>query len=149
MSGNELNVSVPVAWRWRSNLFRDWSLCDKSPIDQLTMERETETNMEGLEWEALYASPQPVTKPAMGGGWMPIETAPRDGEWIDVWVVNPDRTGGGSRSANVRWSDDAWRETNGFSVEGFFDAVTNIPLIRVSHWMPLPAPPATTGGEEL
>lgn len=45
----------PVAWRWRSTLFTEWNFSETPPIDQLSMERETELNMEGLEWQELYA----------------------------------------------------------------------------------------------
>ena len=53
-------TTEPVAWRWRSTLFTEWNLSDKPPVDQATMERETELNMVGLEWEALYSSPPPT-----------------------------------------------------------------------------------------
>lgn len=52
-----LSAAEPVAWRWRSTLFAEWNLSDNPPVDQKSMERLTELNMEGLEWQALYAEP--------------------------------------------------------------------------------------------
>jgi hypothetical protein len=83
----------------------------------------------------LYASPQPVTKPAMGEGWMPIETAPKDGA---RFLTFHDRLDGDFNVAMAWWSGDRL-EGHGWSYASW-----NMP----THWMPLPAPPAT-GGEEL
>lgn len=47
----------PVAWRWRTEIFREWELSDEEPGDQLEMERLTDLNMRGLEVEALYVHP--------------------------------------------------------------------------------------------
>ena len=49
--------------------------------------------------------------------WQPIESAPRDGTIIDVWVP------GHGRECDV-WYDDGW----------------SFPVIP-THWMPIPAPP--------
>ena len=71
------------------------------------------------------------------GGWMPIETAPKDGSWF---LVNDTR----SRSAHpVRVA--TWYPENDFpkiKTPPFGDAKHS------THWMPLPAPPArrATGG---
>lgn len=74
--------------------------------------------------------------------WQPIASAPKDGTIVDLWVSHPDRAGGGYRETNVKWDGEAWvygyRWTN--FVEGFFTDA-GVPLIRATHWMPLPAPP--------
>ena len=56
--------------------------------------------------------------------WQPIETAPKDGTIIDLWVP------GFGRLVDQWWDDGAWS-----------GVVSNS---EVSHWMPLPSPP----GEE-
>jgi len=66
--------------------------------------------------------------------WKPIETAPKD-RLIDIWIVRENGSG-------LRWSDcyydricDEWRTT------GPSCHLVTVPARRVSHWMPLPAPP--------
>ena len=46
----------PVAWRWRTEIFREWNLTDVKPGDQTSMECETGLNMSGLEVEPLYSA---------------------------------------------------------------------------------------------
>lgn len=60
--------------------------------------------------------PQPV-----GGGWKTIETAPKDGTPVDLWVPPHGRI-------TEQWydKDDGW-----FS----------LPDCQPTHWMPLPPPP--------
>jgi hypothetical protein len=101
--------------------------------------------IDAMAWEEgeftrpLYASPQPVTKPAMGEGWMPIETAPKgkreDILIFDRGVVRIVWWGAAAYNRKTKEYELGW--TNGATF-GF----------SPSHWMPLPAPPAT-GGEEL
>ena len=78
--------------------------------------------------------------------WQPIETAPRDGTEIDVWVD-------GHRVCNVHWSfsrsgttgepidDPAW---DGWAVDGASGQSYTPNYVRgtPTHWMPLPEPPA-------
>lgn len=76
--------------------------------------------------------------------WRPIETAPRDGTEVDLWVSGP----GARRVADCRWArptlanwgdrygDDGdlpaqWVTRNGFAL----DRRNGIP----THWMPAPA----------
>ena len=78
--------------------------------------------------------------------WQPIETAPRDGTWVDLWLVAPDGVHG-CRIADCKWNNnrsflagsfrvaqpDAWVHRHGGEVhlDGGY----------LSHWMPLPTPP--------
>ena len=78
--------------------------------------------------------------------WQPIETAPRDGTVIDLWV-------GGARFADCRWGkpdhccgeagqycDSEWHgQPEGWVVTDWNEVlcVDDDP----THWMPLPAPP--------
>lgn len=70
-------------------------------------------------------------------GWQDIATAPGDAVEIDIWVTRSsdghDYSEGGYRQERVVWNsvDEYW--------EG--DCVAVFPQ-QVSHWRPLPAPPA-------
>jgi len=85
----------------------------------------------------LYTKPEkePVA-------WMPIETAPKDFVTVfDGW--------NGERVANVFWGHPDYEK------KGFYDWVTskyvegygyeNMRVENLTHWMPLPPPPATQG----
>ena len=60
--------------------------------------------------------------------WQPIETAPRDGTWIQGW-------GSGAWCPEMRWSDqcDDW-------VDSYDLEPTNF---QPTHWQPIPKPPTT------
>ena len=67
--------------------------------------------------------------------WQPIETAPKD-RLIDIWIKNSDTQG-------VRWAGcyydqitDQWRTAPGGHLMW-------VPAKAVTHWQPLPTPPAT------
>lgn len=65
-------------------------------------------------------------------GWQPIETAPRDGTYVDVWDTSNGRT------TDVKWDHGAWKEwTFGFESPGFVEIDP-----QPTHWMPRPAPPS-------
>jgi hypothetical protein len=84
--------------------------------------------------------------------WQPIETAPRDGTYVDLWEVARDRRHG-KRIADVRWDrkrsfnggigrvaqPDAWCHRHGGQV--WFSGYA------VTHWRPLPPPPALEQGD--
>lgn len=85
-------------------------------------------------------------------GWQPIETAPKDGTQIDIWV-EPDAGSihGPShykahRQANAFWCDrdptDPFDKTGS---EGWWcrlaDKFAHEMSWKATHWMPLPEPP--------
>jgi hypothetical protein len=73
--------------------------------------------------------------------WQPIETAPKDGTIIDVWLGDcpPEDAffycgGKGSlRSANWHWQNGKFRPYLGLNILTTF--------VEPTHWMPLPEPP--------
>ena len=71
--------------------------------------------------------------------WQPIETAPKDGSAIDLWVTHTDR---------------AWRETDCFWVddedgEGWHNSYDFLRSnITPTHWMSIPKPPNTGNTNE-
>ena len=77
-------------------------------------------------------------------GWLPIETAPRDGRLVDLWCVGEEddirfycRDAFGKRAGRVAecyFTDGAWRPYMGLT-RGM-----SLPL-DPTHWMPLPSPP--------
>ncbi len=70
--------------------------------------------------------------------WQEVETAPRDGSFVDLWVHDSLRQDG------ERWTDCHFRNDRWFTAEG--DPVAPYSWLWVTHWMPLPTPPAGGGG---
>ena len=70
----------------------------------------------------------PTIKPQYGG-WLPIESAPRDGSKFDVWSVRND----GKRE--VRNTDVYWHKKAGKFMNCYHPSYTT------THWMPLPDAP--------
>lgn len=102
-------------------------------------------------------------KDADNPAWQPIETSPKDGTVVDLWVVsNP---GGGKPPYHYRETDAAWRDGRWVrrirdgDYLGEDDGIewsvrTHVPPdkwwvwksemdreSKVTHWMPLPEPP--------
>ena len=83
--------------------------------------------------ELYYAEDKEIvplyTTPTIPEGWMPIETAPKDGTPVDLWRDE--------RLPNMRRV-----ELNPFNV--FYEPViSGYTCVRdATHWMPLPSPPA-------
>lgn len=74
-----------------------------------------------------------------GEGWLPIESAPRDGTWF--------------LAANDEVVDRCFFTTTDYCDPGWYFAFACFPLDcggdeRPTHWRPLPAPPATGGKDD-
>lgn len=82
--------------------------------------------------------------------WQPIETAPKDGTKVDLWVItrgcyeNKDE-----RIPDASWEDGGWgtcetlQGTYGhwhFEYDG--PAKKGHHCVKPTHWMPLPNPPS-------
>lgn len=70
--------------------------------------------------------------------WKTIETAPKDGTIVDLWMCGP-RSPDGYREADCWYAHGQWWNSfgrDGDCAPGWMAG--DIP----THWMPLPAPPA-------
>jgi hypothetical protein len=84
----------------------------------------------------------PAAGPACGNGgmseWQDIETAPRDGTSVDLWVSAPPQmisTGAGRVTDCWFFSGKWWR------YDGQGDEYCRSEVANATHWMPLPEHP--------
>ena len=78
--------------------------------------------------------------------WQPIETAPKDGTVVDLWIkYTVEREHLDGRETDCRYCDPEWGRPD---VEfGEFETVEQIEPLRdggswrATHWMPRPSPP--------
>jgi hypothetical protein len=96
--------------------------------------------------DAAYAAPHPDPVPPVVG-WQDISTAPRDGTTFDAWLEIPygcERWEG--RQTDVSW--DTYGRLEGGPGWGYWHNNTfywaEIDGGSLTHWQPLPAPPAET-----
>lgn len=68
--------------------------------------------------------------------WQPIETAPMDGTFVDLWCLPKNGTSPG-RIADARWEEGHWR---GLSFSSIYEPGPVIDMIP-THWMPKPGAP--------
>ena len=81
--------------------------------------------------------------------WQPIETAPKDGAKVDLWVV--DDEDGPHRIVDAYWSEAAWygiSEGRWWAPNRCYDGEDGALGMgeTITHWMPLPAPPGADPG---
>ena len=65
--------------------------------------------------------------------WQPIETAPKDGTMVDLWVT-------AFHGKNCRLTDMWWSESTGWR-GGRRSEFNEAMAKRATYWMPLPPPP--------
>jgi hypothetical protein len=70
-------------------------------------------------------------------GWLPIETAPRDGTLVDLWMKGPDNPG--ERQADCWYENGNWWQE--FGREGPAHPASRLGD-EPTHWRHLPEPPA-------
>lgn len=82
--------------------------------------------------------------------WQDIETAPRDGTFVDLWRKDHGRLadcywGRPSHECGEsgQYCDSDWHSLDEGWVDGTFDHL--IPGDDITHWMPLPSPPSKEG----
>ena len=81
--------------------------------------------------------------------WQPIETAPKDGTAIDLWIVGPQsevsfydpacRSRRGGRAVDFAWLAKPPNSPNWYPRGGLGYPLS--PEVTPTHWMPLPEPP--------
>lgn len=79
--------------------------------------------------------------------WRDIETAPKDGTKVDLWLI--DEKGNGWRIPDAFWGYDGWAyEDNQFryceyEYKGTGDQIRDrARFARATHWMPIPKGPS-------
>ena len=72
--------------------------------------------------------------------WQPIESAPRTGEGVMVYIMQRDKFTSAHCFSPVSITSDGqwWDDATGDAIE---------PLLDATHWMPLPPPPQEAGHE--
>jgi hypothetical protein len=95
----------------------------------------------------LAAAPQMIAAAREAGRvWMPIDTAPKNGTEVDIWVTGP----GARRISDCRWGKPS-RDVNwmsGCQMDSSPQWITRSGCGldprngKPTHWMPLPPPPA-------
>lgn len=85
---------------------------------------------------------KPDTTSTLMSKWQPIETAPKNGTLVDLWIIN--HLGAGQRLLHCRWEQDyedegRWEQLYSETRGCFFTAFDE--RARATHWMPLPDPP--------
>ena len=90
----------------------------------------------------LYLATPPT---AQAEGWRPIETAPKDGSYLLLWEQYSDAPFVGY------WSGGSWSVSHEHvDAEGGWDGANVVDALSmpITHWMPIPAPPASAEGVE-
>ena len=77
--------------------------------------------------------------------WQPIDTAPKDGTNILIALTNRGFNGAEPRPNEVGeayWLENDWWWAGTSPRNYYQDSISETAYGTVSHWMPLPAPPA-------
>lgn len=85
----------------------------------------SEGYVEGARWAYEYAKQE--------SQWQPIETAPKDGTEVDLWITP--RYGSGFRLVRRMWNGERWISRD--------YGETSIYVKNATHWRLQPSPPQT------
>lgn len=78
---------------------------------------------------------------ALEDGWQPIETAPKDGTRVLLWIEWSDVPVIGEFS-HGRWRADTEHYSVSCGAGCYGGSVSSDRYMKPTHWRPLPAPPA-------
>jgi hypothetical protein len=107
------------------------------PIADINTERFGSLYVESISQAPQTARALDECREALeASGWQPIETAPKDGTVVDLWAHWPEHDRW-MRTADAVWDAGAQNWKSGFYHFGQYSYPPT-----VTHWMPLPAPPA-------
>jgi hypothetical protein len=92
---------------------------------------------------------------APGVGWLPIATLPEDAPKFDLWVCRSGHVEHGARRVDCFWHNGLLTEHVEYDEDAGFEYVSQCGyvspvetvVVKATHWMPLPAAPATDEGE--
>ena len=96
----------------------------------------------------VFEEVKEALKAADEASWRPINTAPLDGTYVDLWVIDDD--GKGRRFTDAYYGEiphtcgeygkycDSCPEQGDFWIDGIFGHEI---YGEITHWMPLPKPP--------
>jgi hypothetical protein len=120
---------------WNNNGSQYYAYCRTTTLTWIAKnsdeKKAREAERTDLILSALESAPP---APAVPAGWLPIETAPKDGTYIDVWTRNGERV-----------TDAKWEVKKNRWVHWGFSNFDNMCFVRLdsfpTHWMPLPAVP--------
>ena len=119
----------------------------EGPIHNARIE---EVRRQSGAWSPLYLHPSPPE--GMVGGWMPIETAPKNGRTLLLGYFN---SAGKWRTTRGQWMSqdyiDEYAEDPDFMSPGWHETTVEDDdgkcwPIDPTDWMPLPPPPTTSAG---
>jgi hypothetical protein len=109
----------------------------RAAIVQLGMDPDDSS---GINGETRWKTELPTTATAVtaylaaaGDGWRPIESAPKDGRSLMVWIADDQIAGPHVLAPISITAENAWWD------DSTCDRIE--PLGSVTHWRPLPAPP--------
>ena len=71
--------------------------------------------------------------------WQPIETAPRDGTGVDLWVKYTASYNSCYRIAGCFYENGTWLDSEGNEIE--FGPLKDGATCKITHWMLPPGPP--------
>ena len=95
------------------------------------------------EHDRLSQDFERVLGPRREGAWLPIESAPKDGTQVDLWLSPPGISAGSGRSPDCWFSAGRW-----WMYDETDDEQGRCEVHNATHWRPLPLPPQSQSAEE-
>lgn len=120
----------PASWSLEHDIYyisTDDITAVRAAIEGVTEPASPKAETEFFVFDEFAPLPEPASP------WRDIESAPKDGTYIDLWANN-------ERISDARWNDRQ-RRWEAWSL-GDYDGMEFISIAgNPTHWMPLPEPP--------